>query len=199
MSIYKSAVQKPITTIMVFLAVIVFGLYSLTSLPIDLYPEMEPPFISIMTSYSGANASDIETNVTRTIEDALSSVDNMEKISSRSLDNLSVVFVEFEWGTNLDEAANDIRNSLSFVENFLPEDSDDPIIYKFNTSMMPILFYGIKAQESYEGLEKILDEQLVNPLNRIEGIGSIGFQGFPTREIVIEVNPQKLEGYNLSI
>jgi HAE1 family hydrophobic/amphiphilic exporter-1 len=199
MSIYKSAVEKPITTIMIFLAVIVFGLYSLTSLPIDLYPEMEPPFISIMTNYSGANASDIETNVTRTIEDALSSVDNMEKITSRSLDNLSVVFVEFEWGANLDEAANDIRNSLSFVENFLPEDSNDPIIYKFNTSMMPILFYGIKAQQSYEGLEKILDEQLVNPLNRIEGIGSIGFQGFPTREIVVEINPQKLEAYNLTI
>ncbi|MFO7868281.1 MAG: efflux RND transporter permease subunit [Bacteroidales bacterium] len=199
MSIYKSAVHKPITTIMLFLAIIVFGLYSLSRLPIDLYPEMEPPFISIITTYSGASASDIETNVTRTIEDALSSVDNMEDITSRSLDNMSVVFVEFEWGTNLDEASNDIRNSLSFVENYLPDDSEDPIIYKFNTSMMPILFYGITADESYEGIENILDDKLVNRLNKIEGIGSIGFQGFPTREIVVEVDPQKLESYNLTI
>lgn len=199
MSIYKSAVYKPITTIMIFLAVIVFGLYSVTSLPIDLYPEIEPPFVSILTTYPGASASDIETNVTRLVEDALNSVDKLKELSSRSTDNISVVFAEFEWGANLDEAVNDIRSSLSWIEDFLPEDCNDPSIFKFNTSMMPILFYGITANQSYAGIEKILDEQIVTPLNRIDGIGSIGFAGLPKREIIIEVDPQKLESYGVSV
>lgn len=199
MSIYSNSVKKPITTIMIFLAVIVFGLYSLTSLPIDLYPEMEPPFISIMTTYPGASAADIETNVTKPIEDALNSVDNLKNISSRSIDNMSVVFAEFEWESNLDEAVNDIRNSLSWVEDALPDDCKKPTIFKFNSSMMPILFYAVTAKESYPALEKILDEKLINPLNRIEGIGSIGLEGIPKREIAIEVNPQKLEAFNITV
>lgn len=199
MSIYSSSVKNPITTIMIFLAVIVFGLYSLSSLPIDLYPEMEPPYISIMTTYPGASAADIETNVTKPIEDALNSVDNLKNISSRSIDNMSVVFAEFEWESNLDEAVNDIRNSLSFVEEALPDDCKKPTIFKFNSSMMPILFYAVTAKESYPALNKILEEKLINPLNRIEGIGSIGLEGTPKREIAIEVNPQKLEAYNLTV
>src|SRR5690606_26599397 len=199
MSIYKNAVQKPVTTIMIFMAVIVFGLYSLSTLSVDLYPEMEPPFVSVLTTYPGASASDIESNVTRLIEDALNSVDNLKEISSKSTDNMSVVFVEFEWETNLDEAVNDIRSALSWVEDDLPDDCNDPNIFKFNTSMMQILFYGIKANESYDAIEKILDERIVNPLNRIEGIGSIGFNGLPKREILIEVEPQKLEAYNLTV
>ncbi|HON52325.1 MAG TPA: efflux RND transporter permease subunit, partial [Bacteroidales bacterium] len=199
MSIYSSSVKNPITTIMIFLAVIVFGLYSLSSLPIDLYPKMEPPYISIMTTYPGASAADIETNVTKPIEDALNSVDNLKNISSRSIDNMSVVFAEFEWESNLDEAANDIRNSLSFVEEALPDDCKKPTIFKFNSSMMPILFYAVTAKESYPALNKILEEKLINPLNRIEGIGSIGLEGTPKREIAIEVNPQKLEAYNLTV
>lgn len=199
MSIYKNAVQKPVTTIMIFMAVIVFGLYSLSTLSVDLYPEMEPPFVSVLTTYPGASASDIESNVTRLIEDALNSVDNLKEISSKSTDNMSVVFVEFEWETNLDEAVNDIRSALSWVEDDLPDDCNDPNIFKFNTSMMPILFFGIKANESYDAIEKILDERIVNPLNRIEGIGSIGFNGLPKREILIEVEPQKLEAYNLTV
>ncbi|MGC9353502.1 MAG: efflux RND transporter permease subunit, partial [Mariniphaga sp.] len=89
MSIYKNAVNKPITTFMIFTAVVVMGIYSLVQIPIDLYPEMDPPFISVMTTYPGANASDIETNVTRIIEDALNSVDELKEITSTSTDNLS--------------------------------------------------------------------------------------------------------------
>jgi HAE1 family hydrophobic/amphiphilic exporter-1 len=109
------------------------------------------------------------------------------------------VFAEFEWESNLDEAVNDIRNSLSFVEEALPDDCKKPTIFKFNSSMMPILFYAVTAKESYPALNKILEEKLINPLNRIEGIGSIGLEGTPKREIAIEVNPQKLEAYNLTV
>lgn len=199
MSIYGNAVRKPITTLMIFVAVIVLGVYSLSRLPIDLYPEIELPAISVLTSYTGANALDIETNITKPIEDALNSVSNLKELTSRSIDNASVVILEFEFGSNLDEAANDIRNSLSFIENYLPEGSEKPVVFKFNSSMMPIIFYSITAEESYPGLSKILDERLVNPLNRIDGIGSIGLSGLPQRQVTVEVDPLKLQAYNLTI
>jgi len=199
MSIYRDSVKRPITTLLVFVAVIILGLFSLSKLPIDFYPEIELPAITVMTQYSGANASDIETNISKPVEDALSSISNMKEVTSVSRDNLSVVFVEFEWGTDLDEAANDIRDGLSFIENYLPENAEKPVIYKFNSSMMPILFYSVTADESLEGLDKIIEEKIANPLNKIDGIGSIGFGGAPTREILVEVDPIRLEAYNLTV
>ncbi|HNX66461.1 MAG TPA: efflux RND transporter permease subunit [Bacteroidales bacterium] len=199
MSIYGSAVKRPITTILVFVAMMVIGVYSLTQLPIDLYPEIELPFLSVYTTYPGASASDIETNVTRPVENALSSVSKLKEITSRSSDNISVVFLEFEYETNLDEASNDVRSNLSFVQNSLPEDAEDPVILKFNSSMMPIIFYAITARESYAGLEKILDQKVVNPLNRIDGVGSVGLSGVPGRSIYVDVDPQKMEAYNLTV
>jgi HAE1 family hydrophobic/amphiphilic exporter-1 len=199
MSIYASAVKKPVTTILIFVITMVMGLYSLTQLPIDLYPEIELPFLSVYTSYPGASAADIETNITRPLEDALNSVSGLKEITSRSSDNVSVIFMEFEYETNLDEASNDVRSSLSFILNFLPEDAEDPTIFKFNSSMMPIIFYAITAQESYRGLEKILDEKIVNPLNRIDGVGNVGLSGVPGREIYVEVDPRRMEAYNLTI
>lgn len=199
MSIYKSAVQRPVTTILIFVGLVVMGLYSLINLPVDLYPEIEIPFVSVFTQYPGASASDIETNITRPIEDALNSVSGLKEITSTSSDNSSVIFLEFEYGTNLDEASNDIRSSLSFIEQFLPEDAQNPVILKFNSSMMPIVFYAITADESYVGLEKILDERIVNPLNRIEGVGSVSLAGVPGRSIYVDIDPRRMEAYNLSV
>jgi HAE1 family hydrophobic/amphiphilic exporter-1 len=199
MSIYASAVKKPVTTILIFVISMIMGLYSLTQLPIDLYPDIEFPFLSIYTSYTGASAADIETNITRPIEDALNSTTGLKEMTSTSSDNVSVIFMEFEYETNLDEAANDIRSSLSIIKNFLPEDAQDPTIFKFNSSMMPIIFYAVTADESYEGLEKILDEKLVNPLNRIDGVGNVALAGVPGREIYVEIDPRRMEAYNLTI
>ncbi|OFY57070.1 MAG: multidrug transporter AcrB [Bacteroidetes bacterium RBG_19FT_COMBO_42_10] len=199
MSIYSTSVKRPVTTILIFVALIVIGLYSLTQLPVDLYPEMELPFIGVVTTYPGASASDIETNITRPVEDMLNSVGNLKEITSTSSDGISVIFMNFEYGTNLDEASNDIRSNLSFIENYLPEDSEKPTIMKFNSSMMPIIFYAITAKESYRGLEKILDEKIVNPLNRIEGVGSVSLAGVPGRKVYIDVDPRKMEAYNLTI
>ncbi len=199
MSIYKTAVNKPITTLMIFVAVIVLGIYSLVQIPIDLYPEMNPPYISVMTTYPGANASDIETNVTKSIEDALNTVDNLKEITSVSYDNLSIVNLEFEWEANLDEASNDIRDAVDLIYDYLPEGCDRPTIFKFNTSMIPILFYAITAKESYPGLEKIIDEKIINPLNRINGIGSISTIGAPRRMVYVDVDPKRLDAYNLTV
>jgi HAE1 family hydrophobic/amphiphilic exporter-1 len=199
MSIYKSAVNKPITTFMVFTAIVVMGIYSLVQIPVDLYPEMDPPFISVMTTYVGANAGDIESNVTKQLEDALNAVDKLKEITSTSSDNLSIVNLEFEWGTNLDEATNDIRDVVDRIIDFLPEGVERPTIFKFNTSMMPIVFYAVTAKESYPGLEKLLDEKIINPLNRIEGIGSIGMMGAPRRVVYVDADPRRLDAYNLTI
>ena len=199
MSIYKSAVNKPVTTTMIFVAVVVMGIFSLINIPIDLYPDMEPPYVSVMTSYAGANASEIETNITKVLEDALNSVDKLKEITSVSSDNLSVISLEFEWESNLDEATNDIRDVIDRVYDNLPEDCDRPTIFKFNTSMMPILFYAITAKESYPGLEKLIDEKIINPLNRVDGVGSVSMVGTPTRMIYVDVDPQRLDAYNLTL
>ncbi len=199
MSIYSNAVKRPLTTILIFVALVVVGIYSLTRLPVDLYPEIELPFLTVFTSYPGASASDIETNVTDLLESQLNTVSNLKEVTSISSDNTSIIFLEFEYEANLDEAANEVRDAMNFIVSFLPEDAEDPTILKFNSSMMPIIFYAITADESYEGLEKILDEKVVNPLNRIEGIGSVGIAGAPGREIYVEVDPRRLEAYNMTL
>jgi HAE1 family hydrophobic/amphiphilic exporter-1 len=199
MSIYSASVKRPVTTILIFVALIVMGLYSLVKLPVDLYPEMELPFVVVYTSYPGASASDIESNVTRPLESSLNSVSNLKEITSTSSDATSVIFMNFEYGTNLDEASNDIRSTLGFIERVLPDGCEKPTIIKFSTSFMPIVFYAITAKESYAGLEKILDEKIVNPLNRIDGVGSVALSGVPGRKIYIDVDPRKMEAYNLTI
>jgi HAE1 family hydrophobic/amphiphilic exporter-1 len=199
MSIYSSSVKRPVTTILIFVALMVIGIYSLLRLPVDLYPEIELPFVTVLTTYPGASASDIESNVTRPLENVLNSVSNLKDLTSTSSDGLSVIFLSFEYGSNLDEAMNDIRSNLNFVTRMLPEESEDPTIIKFNSSMMPIIFYAITATESYAGLEKILDEKIVNPLNRIDGVGNVSLSGVPGRRIYVDIDPRKLEAYNLTI
>lgn len=199
MSIYSASVKRPVTTILIFVGLIVMGIYSLTQLPVDLYPEMELPYVVVYTTYPGASASDIETNVTKPLENTLNSVANLKELTSTSSDAVSVLFMNFEYGTNLDEASNDIRSALSMIERYLPDGCEKPTIIKFNTNMMPIIFYAITAKESYAGLEKILDEKIVNPLNRIEGVGSVSLNGVPGRKVYIDVDPRKMEAYNISI
>ena len=199
MSIYGNAVRRPITTIMIFVALLVMGIYSLNRLPIDFYPDIDFPAISVLTTYTGASAADIEANVTRAIEDNLNTVSNLKTITSVSRDNMSMVVCEFEWGTNLDEASNEMRDALSFAEQFLPDEVDKPALFKFSSAAMPILFYAVTAEESYPAIATILDEKVINPLNRIEGIGSVGLMGAPGREIQVDIDPRKMESYNISV
>ncbi len=199
MSIYKTAIQKPITTGLVFVAVMVLGLFALSRLPIDQFPEMDPPYISVMTTYPGANASEIETNVSKILENSLNSVDGLKYLYSTSKDNISVVTLELEWGTNLDEVMNDVRTYVDFVYDNLPDGVSRPMILKMSSSQMPIMQLGFTAEESYAGLEKILDDNVVNVLNRVDGIGNISLTGAPDRYIYIDLDPNQLDAYNLSV
>lgn len=199
MSIYKTAINKPVTTILVFVAVAILGLFSLAQLPIDQFPEMEPPYVTVMTTYPGANASEIETNVTKMIENTLSSVDGLKEMTSTSRDNMSMVAMEMEWGQNLDEVINDIRSFLDMVRDNLPEGCSNPLIFKFSSSSMPIAQYAITAGESYPGLDKILNDDVIPQLNMVDGIGNISLSGSPERYVYVELEQAKLDAYGLSL
>ena len=199
MSIYNTAVNKPISTLMVFLAIMVLGIASYIQLPVDQYPKMDPPYITVMATYPGANAADIEENVAKILEDQLNSVDDLKEMTSTSYDNLAVVSLEFEWEVNLDEASNDVRDAVDKAMNNLPDDIDRPTIMRFNTSMMPILIYAVTAEESYPGIDKILDDKLITRLNRVDGVASVIVAGSPERVVYVDLDPNKLDAYNLTL
>ena len=158
MKIYESAVRKPISTALIFIAVVVFGLFSVMRLGVDYYPEIDVPYISVITMYPGGNAEDIETNITRVLEDQLNSVDNLDKITSQSKDNVSIITLEFEYGCDLTEAANDVRDVVSRTQSILPDNVEYPTVMKFSSSMMPIMMLSVTADESYNALSKILGD-----------------------------------------
>lgn len=199
MSIYKSAVNKPITTILIFVGVIIMGLYSLIQLPIDQFPEIEIPSVTVMTSYPGANGTEVETNVSKVLENSLNSVDGLKEIYSTSKDNLSLVTLEFEWGANLDEALNDVRSSIDLVYDALPDGASRPMIIKLNASMMPVMQYAVTAEDSYPGIKKIIEDNLITVLNRIDGIGNISLLGSPQRYVYVDIDPTKLNSFGLSL
>lgn len=199
MKIYESSVKHPITTIMIFIGVVVLGIFSYSRLSVDLLPEIEMNTVMVITTYNGASAEDMETNVTRVLENGLSTVSDVKKITSSSKDNLSIVSLEFSWGTDLDIAVNDMRDKLEMVKRALPEDASTPIIFKLSTDMIPVMVLSVKAQESIPALYKILDNRIVNPLSRINGVGSVIISGAPEREIRVNVDPQKLEAYNIPL
>ena len=199
MSIYSSSVKKPITTIMIFVGIMVFGLYSYFRLPVDYFPKMDPPIVTVFTFYSGASAADVEQNITRKLEDGFGSLTNLKKLKSTSKENLSVITLEYEWGANLDEAVNEVRNAVGTAERNLPEEVESPTILKISTSMIPVLMFSVTSDESYAAIKDILDNRMVQPINRINGVGNVMQVGAPIRAVMVDVDPRKLDSYNLTI
>lgn len=199
MSLYEGSVNRPIMTSLIFAAVVILGIFSLSKLPVDLYPDIDTNTIMVMTSYEGASASDIENNVTRPLENTLNSVSNLKHISSKSAENISVITLEFEFGEDIDVLTNDIRDKLDLITSYLPDDAETPVLFKFSTDMIPIVLLSVEAKESQSALYKILDDMVVNPLARIPGVGSVSISGAPKREIQVYCDPNKLEAYGLTI
>lgn len=199
MSLYEGSVKKPIMTSLCFVAVAILGIFSLTKLPIDLYPDIETNTIMVMTAYPGASAADIENNLTRPLENALNAVSDLKHITSESKENISLITLEFEFGEDIDVLTNDVRDKLDMVKSELPDEAENPIIFKFSSDMIPIVLLSVQANESMPALYKILDDNVASPLARISGVGSVSISGAPEREIQVYVDPVKLEAYNLSI
>jgi HAE1 family hydrophobic/amphiphilic exporter-1 len=186
-------------TYLCFVAVVIFGLFSLSKLPVDLLPDIDTNTIMVMTSYPGASASDIENNVSRPLENVLNTVSNLKHITSRSSENISFLTLEFEYGYDIDVLTNDVRDKLDMITSSLPDDVGIPIIFKFSTDMIPIVMLSVQAEESQAALYKILDDNVANPLARIPGVGTVSIAGAPKREIQVYCDPNKLEAYNLTI
>lgn len=199
MSIYSASVKRPVTTLLCFVTVIILGLFSLTKLPIDLLPDIDTNQIMVITMYPGASAKDIEQNVAKPLENTLNSVEHLKHITSTSRENTSVITLEFEYGYDIDVLTNDVRDKLDMVSSLLPDDVNSPIIFKFSTDMIPICMLSVEASESMPGLYKILDENVANPLARVDGVGTVSISGAPKREIHVYVDPQRVEAYNLSV
>ena len=199
MAIYKTAIKNPVTTLLVFVAVMIIGLFCFVQLPVDQFPEMDPPYVMVMTTYPGASASEIETNVSKIMENSLTSVDNLKYINSTSKDNVSLVVLELEWGCDITEAVNDVRSFCDMAKNQLPDGCSSPMVFKFSSSTMPICQYSITADESYPALDKILNDVVIPQLNKINGIGNLSVSGAPDRYVYVDIDQQKLDAYGISL
>jgi HAE1 family hydrophobic/amphiphilic exporter-1 len=199
MTLPEIGVRKPVTTLMFFLAILMLGAVMFTRLSVDFLPEIENPTVTVVTTWSGASTEDVETKVTKVLERALGSVPNLKEMTSVTKEGVSSVTCEFVWGTNLDEASNDMRSNLDRVKQDLPDDADDPRLMKFDTSQIPIQFYGITASESIESLYDIIDQDVADPLKRIPGVGTVMTFGGLQREIHVYLDPAKLTAYGIGL
>lgn len=199
MKLFESSVKSPVATSLIFIGVVLIGIMFYRQLPIDLYPDIDISMVSVMTPYPGAGADDVEANVTRPLEDVLNSTENIKHIRSNSRDNMSIIFLEFEFGSDMTEIMNDVRDKVDMVKGFLPDGVDDPMLLKFSSDMIPVMVLSATAKESTGALYKILDDGIANPLNRIKGVGTVSISGAPKREIRVDVSPEKMEAYNLPI
>ena len=199
MSIIRSAVNKPVTTTLVFIAFAILGVFSLVKTSIAQYPEFDSNVIMVMSSYPGANAEDIETNLTKVLENALNGVEDLKDLTSQSKENISLLTLEFEYGVDIEEATNNVRDKLDLVNSTLPDGATMPVIFKFSADDMPVMMLSATADVSLAGLDKILDDKVTTPLARVNGVGTVSVAGAPTREIQVYCDPNKLEAYGLSI
>ncbi len=184
---------------MLFIAILIFGVLCLTRLKLDMLPKITPPVISVITFYPGANASDVESNVTKYLEDELTTVNNLDEITSISKDNLSVVNCTFKWGTNLDTASNDVRDKVDLAKPKLPDDVEKSLIFKFSSSSFPIVIATVTATESYSQLYQITDKMIADPLKRVPGVGTVILRAGLERQINVFLHEDKLEAYHISV
>ncbi|MDD5538832.1 MAG: efflux RND transporter permease subunit [Candidatus Omnitrophica bacterium] len=202
MSLPEFGVRKPVSNLMIFSAILILAFYSLTRIGIDIMPEIEPPIISVIAAYPGANPQDVEIKVTEPLENQLATTPGLEKITSRSIEGASVISLKFKWGTNLDEASNDIRDRIEQAKRLLPDipdEMDNPFLYKFNTANIPIVFFGITAKQTYPELYDLIDNSVGDALRQLPGVGTVNLFGGLQRQINVWIDRERLEGYGLSI
>ena len=199
MSLYSNSVHRPIMTGLIYIAVVIIGVFSMTKLPVDLFPHMDGNTIMVLTVYGGASAEDIEDNVSKPIENVLNTLSDLKHITSNSKENYSIVYLEFEYGVDIDQKTNDVRDKLDMVKSALPDGANTPYLFKFSADDMPIMMLSVKSGQSTQALYKILDDKVSSPLSRVGGVGAVSISGAPQREIQVYCDPYKLESYNLTI
>jgi HAE1 family hydrophobic/amphiphilic exporter-1 len=199
MKLPEFSVKRKVTASMITMILVIVGFIAFSRLGLDFFPDLEFPTVSIITIYRGASPEDIEKTITKPIEQIVSSIVRVKKVSSISAEGASVVTVEFEWGTNLDFAAQDIRDQISLYRNQLPEGANDPLVFKFNLGQMPVIFYGITAQRPTAELKKLIEDEVAPRLERLDGVASARVFSTDIREIQVNVDKAALESRNLSL
>lgn len=199
MKISNLSVNRPVGILMVVLIVLLLGAVSLSKLSIDLLPEMNIPVAVVITSYEGVGPEEIEKIVTTPIEGQLATLEGVTGITSQSSSGTSAVVAQFTWGTDMDQAMINMREKVDFVEPFLPSDVSQPMVFKMDTNMMPIMMLGVEGNYDLDQLKRIVEDKIQPRLERIEGVAQIEISGGKTREIQVEISPQLLHAYNLSL
>ncbi len=194
MSLSKTFVHRPTATLIFFLAITLMGLVSLKFMKLDLMPDMEIPVITVVTVYAGASPEDVEKNVTKILEEQLSTVSGVDEVTSKSQENISTVTLKFDWDTDLAEASNDIRDKIGLAKRFLPEEVDEPYLFKFDMSMIPVMFMSIQATpERYPTLRQFAEDHIVTPLKNLPGVAQVQILGGLIRQIRVELDRQRIE------
>ncbi len=199
MNLPEFSVNRRVTITMMVLIIVLFGFISFSKLGLDLLPDIEYPVVSVMTTYPGVASREIEEQITRPVEESVSMISGVKSVSSNSEEGVSVVMVEFEWGTNLDFAAQDIRNKIGLIESWLPEDAGTPLVLKFDLSMMPVVFYGATGDCSLRELKNILKEKIKDRIERIDGVASCMLMGGEEREINISIDRARLASQGIGL
>ncbi len=184
---------------MMAMILVVLGSLAYTRLGLDFFPDLEFPTVSVITTYTGAASEDMENTITRPLEQVINSVSRVKTVNSITSEGLSVIMVEFEWGTNLDFAAQDVRDQIGLYRGFLPEAAADPLTVKFNMSAWPVIFWGVTADMSTSDLKELVEDEVAMRLERIDGVASAQVFSTDTREILVEVNKTSLESHMLSL
>ena len=199
MKLAQISVNRPVTTLMIFIVIVVLGLVSMSLLGLDLMPELEIPAISVLTVYEGAGPEEVETLITEPMEDVLSTISGVDEVISISKEGLSMVTLKFEWGEEIDETINDVRDKVDQAKARLPEEAENPVIFKFDLAMMPIMVIVITADDSYPDLQDIVDDEIVDPLKRVKGVAAATPRGGLLRQIRIDIDRDRLVALNLSV
>lgn len=199
MNITRFAIHRPIFTIMVALIVIILGGISLMRLPLDLMPDITFPSLSVSTEYENASPEEMEELVTRPIEEAISAVPGVEEVFSISTEGVSNVRPRFSWGTDLDAAANDVRDRLDRVMPRLPEEVERPVLRKFDLASFPILILGVAGNLDPVQLRQIIDDQIKYRIERVPGVAALDVHGGLDREIHVDLYPDKIKALGLPL
>ncbi|KMQ52102.1 acriflavin resistance protein [Chitinispirillum alkaliphilum] len=199
MNLSKFSVTRRVTITMLICIIILFGLISFVRLGLDMMPELEFPVLTVSTTYDGAAAEDVEQLITRPIEQAVSTIGGLENIYSTSSEGRSTVSVAFEWGTNLDFAGQDIRENISRIRRFLPDEIDDPMVMKFDISQMPIMLLGVTGMSNTSELRQYLENTVSPRLERLEGIAGVQVGGGLRREINVFLDKTRMDQYGIGI
>ena len=199
MSFAKTAVSRPTTIFIIFLLLIGLGIFAMVNLPIDLFPEINPPYLVVYTSYTGAGPEEVERSVTRTLEAALSSVSSLENINSTSSKGSSMVIMEFTYGTDLADASNSVRDALERVRSYMPTGAETPTIFRFDPSMIPIMGLMVTGNRSPEELRELAEDTIIPRIEQTQGVATASVNGGRERIIRVEIPQSRLEAYGLTV